>query len=278
MNREDRPDFGAELKTLKICMFKISDMHSGFRYGELLLRDVLQYAERNAFGFLFVEVFPEQEQLIAFLAEFGFSDLDKPTERGELRLGKRLAFTSHDIATIEPLDFNRRFGPFAMKWEDASVFIVPIKPKYHDLLFPEATAQSQFFEGRMACGNALRKAYLCNAVCREIRPGAILAFYRSEDTRGLTALGVAEETFVSCDATGVARFVGKRTVYPMGEIERLSQKEVLAVLFRQSRVLRSPILLDKLLRNEILAAAPQSITKISKLAARKWLKIQTETQ
>ena len=277
VNREDRSDFAPNLKTLKICMFKISDTHSGFRYGELLLREVLQYAERNQFGFLFVEVFPDQERLIAFLAEFGFSDLESGTGRGELRLGKRLTFSPEESATTEPLEFNKRFGPFAMKWSDNSTFVVPIKPKYHDLLFPEATMQAEFFEGRMPCGNALRKAYLCNAVCREIRPGAVLGFYRSEDVQGLTVLGVAEETIVSSDATKIARFVGKRTVYPLREIERLCERDVLAILFRQSRVRRSPIVLDKLLRNGIIAAAPQSITKVATITARKWLQAHSET-
>jgi hypothetical protein len=127
----------------------------------------------------------------------------------------------------------------------------------------------------VACGNALRKAYLCNSGSREIRPGSILAFYRSEDVKALTVLAVTEDTLVSDHATEIARFVGKRTVYPFSEIERLCEKELLAILFRQTRVLEAPLLLDNLLRNKIIAAAPQSITKLS-LAARKW--IQTQLQ
>jgi len=275
VNREDRPDFGTSEKTLKLCMFKISDTHMGFRYGELLLRDVLYYAEQNAFGFLFVEVFPKQERLITFLNDFGFYDLRMNTRRGELRLGKKLTFSEGDIARLGPVEFNKKFGPSAMKWSDVSIFIVPIRPKYHDVLFPEATSQTQFFEGQRACGNALRKAYLCNSGSREIKPGSILAFYRSEDVKALTVLAVAEDTLVSDRATEIARFVGKRTVYPFSEIERLCQKEVLAILFRQTRILKSPLLLDNLLRNKIIAAAPQSITKLS-LPARKW--IQTQVQ
>ncbi|MBA3831980.1 MAG: GNAT family N-acetyltransferase [Chthoniobacterales bacterium] len=277
VNREDRPDFGGAGKTLKLCMFKISETHTGFRYGELLLRDVLQYAEQNAFVFLFVEVFPQHERLIAFLNEFGFFDLQTNTSRGELRLGKRLAFDDLELASFDALEFNKRFGPSAMKWNDTPAFLIPIKPKYHDMLFPEATCQTQFFEGRTPCGNALRKAYLCNSNCREIRPGAVLGFYRSEDVKGITVFGVAEETLVSHSANEVARFVGKRTVYPLQEIERLCQQSVLAILFRQSRVLRSPIMLAKLLENHIIAAAPQSITKL-KLAARKWIQAQTTIQ
>ncbi len=275
VNREDRPDFGTNEKTLKICMFKISDTHTGFRYGELLLRDLLHYAEQNAFGFLFVEVFPKQERLITFFNDFGFYDLGMNTQRGELRLAKRLTFSKDDVARLGPLDFNRVFGPSAMKWSDVSAFIVPIKPKYHDVLFPEATSQTEFFEGQRACGNALRKAYLCNSGSREIRPGSILAFYRSEDVKAVTVLAVVEDTLVSNRATEVARFVGKRTVYPFTEIEQLCQKDVLAILFRQARILRPPLSLDNFLRNRIIAAAPQSITKLS-LAARKW--IQTQLQ
>lgn len=143
------------------------------------------------------------------------------------------------------------------------------------MLFPEATRQTQLFEGQTVCGNALRKAYLCNSGSREIKPGGILAFYRSEDAQALTVVGVAEETLVSSSATAIARYVGKRTVYPLREIERLCEKEVLAILFRQARILQPPLVLDNLLRNGIIAAAPQSITKIS-VSARKW--IQTHTQ
>ncbi len=275
VKREDRPDLGMRDKTLKLCMFKISDMHTGFRYGELLLRDVLNYAERNQFHSLFVEVFPKQQRLIAFLNDFGFYDLRSNTRRGEIRLAKRFSFTTDEIGSLDPLEFNRRFGPSAMKWADITAFVVPIKPKYHDVLFPEATQQAHFFEGERACGNAFRKAYLCNSVSRELRPGSILAFYRSEDLKAVTVLAVVEDIFVSNKATEIARFVGKRTVYPFVEIQRLCRKPVLAVLFRQTRILGSPLMLDNLLRNKIIAAAPQSITKVS-LSARKW--IQTQVQ
>jgi ribosomal protein S18 acetylase RimI-like enzyme len=275
VNREDRSDLGLHGKTLKVCMFKISDKHAGYHYGELLLRDVLNYAQQNAFRSLFVEVFPKQERLIAFLHEFGFYDLQRPTRRGETRLAKALDFTADDVAKLSPLEFNRRFGPSAIKWSDVSAFVVPIKPKYHDVLFPEASAQVQLFEGHRACGNALRKAYLCNSVARDLQAGSILAFYRSEDLQAITVIGVVEETLVSNQPAVIARYVGKRTVYPFSEIQRLCEKDVLAILFRQARVLYSPIALDNLLPNRIIAAAPQSITKLN-LAARKWIQNQLQ--
>lgn len=270
VNREDRADFGRKGKMLKVCTLKISDAHGGFRFGELLLRHVLAFAEENGFESLFIEVFPDREQLLAFLAEFGFDDAKKPTERGELRLIKRLVCGADEIAALSAIEVNRRFGPAVVKWIDTAAFLIPIQPRFHDLLFPEATPQTSLFSGTHPCGNALRKAYLCNAGTREIRPGDVLLFYRSEDKRAVTIVGVAEETLVSESANAVARFVGKRTVYPLAEIEKLCSKKVLAILFRQARVLRDPLGLEALIANNIATTAPQSITKLD-LTSRKWI-------
>lgn len=270
VNREDRPDLAGPGKTLKICTFKISDAHSGFRFGELLLRHVLAFAEQNAFQNLFIEVFPTQDRLLAFLAEFGFEDVTKPTERGELRLVKRLSCEPGEMAGLPAVEVNKRFGPAVLKWADTSAFLVPIQPRFHDLLFPEATPQTSLFAGAHPCGNALRKAYLCNAGTREIRPGDVLLFYRSEDTKAVTVVGVAEETLIAGQATQIARFVGKRTVYPFAEIEKLCAKEVLAILFRQARVLATPLGFATLIAHEVISAAPQSITKLN-LTSRKWI-------
>lgn len=270
VNREDRSDVAGQRKALKICTFKISDAHSGFRFGELLLRHVLAYAEQNGFEVLFIEVFPKQDRLIAFLNEFGFEDVNKPTERGELRLVKRLFGTPDELSSLSAFEVNKRFGPAVIKWDDVSSFVIPIQPRFHDLLFPEATAQTSMFAGQHACGNALRKAYLCNASTREIRSGDVLLFYRSEDMQSVTVVGVAEETFVSCRDTEIARFVGKRTVYPLAEIQKLCAKEVLAILFRQAKALRNPPDLQTLIANGIVTAAPQSITKLN-LNSKKWI-------
>ena len=277
VNREDEPPFGRRLKTLKICTFKISEAHSGAKYGELLLREVLQYAELNKFEQLYVEAYPKQEALIDFFEQFGFSNVQADNKRGEVRLAKRRIYTERDLISLGALEFNRRFGPSAVKWQDTAAFLVPIKPKYHDTLFPEATAQQELIQGHAACGNALRKAYLCNSNTRDIKPGSILVFYRSEDVKAATVLAVAEDTRVYNDPAKIARFVGKRTVYPFKDIERLCAGDVLAILFRQAQVFRVAIGLDKLIQNKIITAAPQSITKL-KTSAKRWLQSQLAAQ
>ena len=81
--------------------------------------------------------------------------------------------------------------------------------------------------------------------------------------QSVRVVGVAEETFVSGRDTEIARFVGKRTVYPLAEIRKLCSKEVLAILFRQAKALRNPPDLQTLIANGIVTAAPQSITKLN---------------
>jgi hypothetical protein len=102
----------------------------------------------------------------------------------------------------------------------------------------------------------MRKAYLCNSVIRTLRPGSNLLFYRSRDIRAVTSLGVVESTLVTRHAVDVARFVGNRTVYSFDQIGRLCSQMVLAILFRQARILRKPITLAELMGNGLLRAAP----------------------
>jgi hypothetical protein len=125
--------------------------------------------------------------------------------------------------------------------------------------------------GQFAAGNCIKKAYLCHASTREISPGSLLLFYLSGGGQELTVLGVAESTQVSPDAESTARFVGKRTVYTYATIsEMCGQAPVLAILFRQARVLLPRIHLDDLVTARLVAAHPQSISRLAPEAA-EWL-------
>jgi hypothetical protein len=163
---------------------------------------------------------------------------------------------------MAPLDFNIFYGPHSVRIENIPAFIIPIKPQYHRLLFPESEPQLELSPGGHACGNSIRKGYLCNALIRRLPQGANLLFYRSEDIRAVTSLGVLEEILVSGNSIEVARFVGKRTVYNLNEIEALCQADVLALLFRQARVLTNPITFEELVENGCLSTPPQSVQSI----------------
>ena len=162
-------------------------------------------------------------------------------------------------------------GPFAVRWRGVPAYVVPIQPQYQSMLFPDASeGQLALMPGRYAYGNAIRKAYLCNSPIRRLRPGDNLLFYRSGSRRGIFCLGVAEGTLVSSDADEIARFVGKRTVYSYAEIRRMCTKPVLAILFRQARMIESTVGAAELVGNGVLTSAPQSIVAV-KPEGHEWL-------
>ena len=134
--------------------------------------------------------------------------------------------------------------------------------------------QRDLFPGATPFGNAIRKAYLCRTSCRGVLPGSPLFFYQSRDPRCVAVSGVAEETLVSCDPDEIARYVGKRTVYRFSEIQQMCQgRDVLAILFREVRVLRPGVKLDDLVSNGVVTAAPQSVWQLSKEGI-EWLRSQ----
>lgn len=257
-------------KVLKICSFKVSEEYNGFRFGELLLKTVFDYCISNEYKWIYVTVFNKYGNLISLFEDFGFKEQDKKTNLGEIVLTKPMSFTKKEYDSLSPLDFNIRYGPFAVKLIGTPTFIVPIKPKYHRLLFPEAEKQLDLLAGDTPFGNSIRKAYLSNAPIRAIRPGAGLLFYRSGDIRSITSLSIVEDTLVSSSPIKIARYVGKRTVYRFNEIEKMCKREVLAILFRQSRILEKPIGIGELVSNNVLSTAPQSIRTISQEAI-KWI-------
>ena len=262
-------------KILKICSFKVSEEHYGFRFGELLLKTVFDYAHSNKYDLLYITLFDKYENLVGFLEDFGFRRADFKTELGELILIKPLLFTEVVRDSMDPLEFNIRYGPFATKVKDVPAFIIPIQPQYHRILFPEAEKQNELWPGTHPFGNSIHKAYLSNAAIRTVTQGATLLFYRSQDIHRVTILGVVEDTLASSLPNEIARFVGKRTEYKFTQIEKLCQRDTLAILFRQSRILKSPISVHELITNGALSAAPQSILKIPKEAF-KWLQHRLE--
>ncbi|MHC4454501.1 MAG: GNAT family N-acetyltransferase, partial [Planctomycetota bacterium] len=138
------------------------------------------------------------------------------------------------------------------------------------ILFPECETQLIFYPGNHPFGNSIRKAYLCNSNIRSIKPDSNLLFYRTEDIKGITVLGIVENTLVSKSPDKIARFVGKRTVYKYPEIVEMCSNEVLAILFRQVKCLPKSISLYKMIESGILSSHPQQITKASE-ETNKWV-------
>jgi hypothetical protein len=253
-------------KRLKICTLK---SESGHKLGELLLKIAFQYCVNNKFDEIYLTHFRKPEDPLLFLIEqFGFKLVGKkPLSVGggqikyeEVWLKK---FTPDDT-TLPPLDFAKTYYPVYKDSDAVKKFVVPIRPEFHDRLFPDYQNRqmmlSEYTEVN-APGNAIKKAYLCHSKIKKLNPGDLLLFYRSRDQK-LTSLGVVESAVVLKETEDIVRAVGKRTVYTYDEIKEMARKPVLVILFRHHFNLPLPLDLDTLRGLGILASAPQSIVEI----------------
>lgn len=247
-------------KPLKICSFKVSEQFNGFKYGELLLKTVFDYASAHHHTGIYVTVFEKHAPLIELLDDFGFRRTVDRTGLGELVLAKNLT----PRPGLDGLDYHIAYGPPAFD-TSRPWHVVPIRPQYSDALFPETCQARSLFDGHLSFGNAIRKAYLCHAPTRQIQRGDVLAFFRTQDRQGMLAVGIVEDTFVSRDPGQITRLVARRTVYSAKEIDGMCDKrDVLAILFRQAMLARPPIPPIDLKDSGVFRREPQSIMKVSK--------------
>ena len=265
----DQPH-GIRGTVLKISAFAVADRAEGAKRGELLLKSVLDYAAGEGHDRIYVEIYPHHDRLVPLFERFGFFDCEARTDRGEAVLCKDRRPTAAD-AQLDPLEYHRRFGPPAVLVRSA--FVVPIQPRWHDALFPEARAQPELLPP-LAPGNAMLKAYLSRSNIQRVESGALMLFYRSEDRRAVTAVGVVDGVVRSNDPVEIRRFVGTRTVYTDAEVGSLcvGGRSVLAILFRHDRVLSGVWPLDELIRAEVVRDAPQTIQEVTNEAALSWIR------
>lgn len=111
VNREADPPRETSGKVLKICSFKVSEQYNGFRFGELLLKSVFEYAHAHRYDWLFVTTFEKYSRLIELFEAFGFARLPEETPLGELVLAKPLRPDVNGIPPEDPLLFHVRYGP-----------------------------------------------------------------------------------------------------------------------------------------------------------------------
>lgn len=272
VKNETPAEFGLPGKTLKICLFKVSASHTGMRYGELLLKPILGYAEDNGYETVYVTAFPEYEDVAVFFSKFGFRRIEAQSQLGESVFVKSLVPGMED-AELQPMEYHIAYGPRHYMHVGQPAYVVPIQPRFHDLLFPEANRQ--LMPQRNSFGNGIEKAYLCNAR-RTIERGAVLYFYRSQDWHALSTVGIVEGVTTSKDAKAIARYVGRRTVYSYPEIEEMANKgAVLAIQFRQARIFKTRIQAQSLQQAGIWKRPPQSIMRLEPRAV-EWIEGRTQ--
>jgi predicted RNA-binding protein with PUA-like domain len=246
-------------RRLKICTLKV-DL-GGTKFGELFLKIAFQYCVDNNISEVYLTHYHKEGDALSYLLEsFGFGIAGILEDKEEVYL-KSLLPSENNLQSANLIEYY----PCYRDDEEVKKFLVPVRPKYHDRLFPDYQPRqyrlTEPFEINIP-GNAIRKAYLSHSKTKKISPGDVLLFYRSHNHGRVTSIGVVEQTSHTNDSDEILRFIGQRSVYSQREIEDLAKKQVLAILFTHNLNLPTPLALNYLREHGIIQFAPQSIMEI----------------
>lgn len=226
-------------KILKICTFKVRDEFLGEKYGELLLKQVLWFAQHNRYDLAYLTAFPKQAFLIDLLLAYGFKHT-KTLANGELMLEKTFVNGPLPAISGDALGFDRGHYPRFFDGPGVRKFCIPIQPDYHRRLFPEIAFgvelplfPSSTFNPMLAHGsartpgNTIRKVYLCRAKITRLRPGDLVFFYMSKDeayaaSQSITTVGIVEHVVNVTSADELITQTAKRSVFSAEDLTRMA--------------------------------------------------------
>lgn len=255
---------------LKLSTFKVGESMRGKKIGELFLKAAFRYATANRHENIFIHGELDQHGfLFDLLEDFGFTQVGThPGSTGrDVVYVKKHPVNAPSYDDIKPFDFLKTYFPHFQKGEKINKYVIPIKPEFHRILFPDYKspfdAQLQLFQPENNAGNAIKLAYLCHAPIKQMSPGDIVIFYRTGDEKTITSIGVVEDYQSLEDPMVIAQLVSRRTVYTMKQIEEMAEKSTRVMLFRLIRHFVTPANFSWLKTNQIVKGNIQSIQSIS---------------
>jgi rRNA-processing protein FCF1 len=253
-------------RVLKLCTFKVA--RYGYKTGELFLKQAFNHAILNKLAHVYVTVEPNRhDRLEELFSDFGFYVYGTENEGRDIVFVKD--FPQNPPKTDDsPLEYSIKFFPF-IKITNNSVHLVPIKPNFHQILFPETHNQTDLLSDVNSAGNTIKKAYLCHASSNLLKQGDILFFYQSKNEMAITSYGIVDAFYIENGFDNIIKWVSKRTVYEKIDIEELGRKDVKIILFRLIGHLDKYVSFDWLKSQKIVNGYVQSITQISNDKARK---------
>lgn len=260
---EDYSNFEKPFKRgrrIKVATFKVAD--TGKKIGECFIKIMVDEALKKNVDEIYVTTFEKQEALIYLLKQYGFKLF---TYKNTIKSDDT---TEREAIYVKDM---RDKGDYPyVRVKDQSIFIVPVQPQYHKLLFEEAekSFQISIYDtlGTNTSANAIKKAFITNKNIKNIYPGDILLFYASLDKKAITALGVVETTWSKFESKEeIYSIVRKRTAYNKTELEQNVKLESLVIMFKHYITFNKPITYSFLYENGILKGPPQSIGKLKKV-------------
>lgn len=171
------------------------------------------------------------------ISEYGFICKGN-NERGENVYNKSILFREN-VKDYQKdfFEINKKFYPSFYDGEKVNKFMVPILPKYHNILFPDyknnflLQKELNFYDIK-ACGYAIKKVYLSKSFSKEMKIGDILLFYRSHDLKSITTLGIVEKVHNKIkDFKEVIKLIKSRSVYEEEDIKKLCEGKGISIIF-----------------------------------------------
>lgn len=260
----EHPPLGKR-ERLKISTLKVAEDRRGSKTGELLISIAIQEAVNHEIEEIYLTHYiQEQDYLVQLVAKYGFVKKSE-TDDGESIFIKRV--TPGPTDDPDPQEAQVRFYPSFYDGNDVNKFLVPVKPLYHSRLFTSYAARQpklREFSGQFYSeGNAIKKAYLSHSNTRQLDPQDILLFYRTNDHKSITSLGVVEQVdYDVSDAGRISDIVGRRSVFKQHELAEYAEKPTTVILFTWHFDLQNPIHYQQLLDEEVVTGPIQSIQQI----------------
>lgn len=246
-----------KVKKLKVSTFKVND--NGKRIGETFIKIMVKTAIKKEVRLIYITVFPKQEHLISILSEYGFKFYtQKLTENSSGETLKENVY----IKDMEETNFYPN-----IEYTDQRAFIVPIRPEFNKLLFPESEINPQVsldeLGGNITSANAIKKAYICNSNTKQIRTGDLLFFYSTRENMRLTTIGIVDMVCNNFDSIeDIKSLVKKRTAYTDEQLKNISNLDSLVLLFKHYLTFEVEITYKDLLEMKIVSSAIQQIQQI----------------
>ncbi|MCB0310231.1 MAG: GNAT family N-acetyltransferase [Bdellovibrionales bacterium] len=266
-------------KILKVCTFKVRPEKRGVKLGELLLKQVLWFAQSNGYDLAYITAYKEQEALINLLEYYGFKITGTKIDGEQIyeRLFSSQKLTSDDGLSV--FETARKNYPRFVVSDRVRCFGIPIKEGYHDILYPDLwfPRQQDLFAGTLNAatparpGNTIRKVYLCRAPSNLGDPGSVLFFYkgasREEPSQAITAIGILEEITLATSTRELMLKTGGRSVYSEQELanwEATPEHPVKVINYLLVGYIDDPIGLEELKKIGVIKGPtpPQSIYEL----------------
>ena len=267
-------------KVLKICTFKVAPEKRGVKLGELLLKQVLWYAQTNGYNLAYLTTYEEQQALMNLLEFYGFK-LAGTRDNGELIYERIFSSSQVDQNNSEiPYDFARKNYPRFLVSESTKGFGVPITEEFHDVLYPDIwhPRQSDLFRGPFPVGrptkpgNTIRKVYICRSPSNLGPAGSLLLFYKGKSrdmpSQSVTSLGVLEGVALATSTRELMQLAGGRSVYSenqLNQFEATPDRPVKVINYLHVSYINPAVGLEELNELGVLhGAPPQSIFEIGR--------------